>query len=270
MSVDADIFAFFGKQGLILFIGGVRVLCFCSFVPFLGGGVIPAQLRFALAMGASVFMYPCMASLSCPEWGGALFWLWAGGVLLKEILVGMVLAYTVSIIFWVMLSTGFLLDNQRGSSMGQTADPSSGESTSLFGAFLNQTAIYLFFSSGVFLQVLTLLLASYQISPPGFELSQAALTAIPLFLLEQFSRLMLSIVVFAAPIVLICLLADVSLGIVNRFAPQLNVFFLSMPIKSALGLGMIFLYLGTLLPLITKELFGISGHINAFWSLVRS
>jgi type III secretion protein T len=60
----------------------------------------------------------------------------------------------------------------------------------------------------------------------------------------------------------------VSLGIINRFAPQLNVFFLSMPIKSALGLLMILLYLRTLLPLITRELFAINGQAEAFLRVI--
>ena len=38
-------------------------------------------------------------------------------------------------------------------------------------------------------------------------------------------------------------LATLGLGFVNRTAPQLNVFFLSMPIKSALGVAMLIIYL---------------------------
>ena len=38
-------------------------------------------------------------------------------------------------------------------------------------------------------------------------------------------------------------LATIGLGFVNRTAPQLNVFFLSMPVKSALGIAMLVLYL---------------------------
>jgi len=257
----------YSAQGMLLFIGYVRLLTFFILVPFMGGDAVPGQLRVALAFILSLFVYPTFAALAPPE-SGLPFFLWLLLTLGKELLIGFILAYTASVIFWAMLSTGFLLDNQRGAGMGQITDPSSGESTSLFGSFLNQVSVYILFSSGAFVQIVLLLLASYSICPPGIEFSPVAEQAIPFFLMGQFSRLMTIAVVFSAPIVLICLLCDVSLGIINRFAPQLNVFFLSMPIKSALGLLMILLYLRTLLPLITRELFAINGQAEAFLRVI--
>ena len=44
-------------------------------------------------------------------------------------------------------------------------------------------------------------------------------------------------------------------GLVNRTAPQLNVFFLSMPVKSALGIAMLVVYIPFILDMLmyTKE-----------------
>jgi type III secretion protein T len=44
-------------------------------------------------------------------------------------------------------------------------------------------------------------------------------------------------------VIMVMFLATVGLGLVNRTAPQLNVFFLSMPIKSALGIAFLIIYL---------------------------
>jgi type III secretion protein T len=255
------------EHGLTLFIGSVRLLVFFSMVPFLSGEAVPAQLRFSLSVLMAFFVYPAYAGLQPPP--GAPFYLWLAGVLGKEMLVGFLMAYTASVVFWAMLSVGFIMDNQRGAGMAQATDPATGESTSLFGGFLHQSAIYIFFSSGAFLQMLLLLLHSYAICPPGFELSAGAREGIPIFLMGQFARLMSMAVLFAAPIMLICLLTDVSLGIVNRISPQLNVFFLSLPIKSALALFMIMLYMGTLLPLIGQELFSLGGHLEPLWNVLR-
>ncbi|MDR0467145.1 MAG: type III secretion system export apparatus subunit SctT [Deltaproteobacteria bacterium] len=255
-------------QALIFFVCCVRLLSFFVLVPFLGGEAVPAQLRFSLSVLLALFVYPVFAGLHPPE-SGTPFFLWLLCVLGKELLVGFLLAYTASVVFWAMLSVGFIMDNQRGAGMAQAADPASGESTSLFGGFLHQVAIYIFFSSGAFLQMLLLLLSSYIACPPGFDLSAGAGESIPFFLLGQFSRLLVMTIVFSAPIMLVCLLSDVSLGIVNRVAPQLNVFFLSMPIKSALGLLMIMLYMGTLLPLINQELFSFGGRLESLWSVLR-
>ncbi|MCL1890233.1 MAG: type III secretion system export apparatus subunit SctT [Desulfovibrionaceae bacterium] len=253
---------------LIFFIGCVRLMVFFFFVPFLSGEAVPSQLRFSLSALLAFFVYPIFAGLN-PPGSGLPFFLWLFCVLGKELLVGFLLAYTASVVFWAMLSVGFIMDNQRGAGMAQATDPVSGEATSLFGGFLHQTTIYIFFSSGAFLQMLLLLLSSYGVCPPGFELGASAKEGIPFFLLGQFSRLMVMTIVFAAPIMLVCLLSDVSLGIVNRIAPQLNVFFLSMPIKSALGLLMIMLYMGTILPLINQELFSFGARLENMWNVLR-
>ena len=47
----------------------------------------------------------------------------------------------------------------------------------------------------------------------------------------------------SAPVIIVMFLATLGLGLVNRTAPQLNVFFLSMPVKSALGVAMLIVYL---------------------------
>jgi type III secretion protein T len=258
----------FAGQAVLFFLGCVRLLTFFSLVPFLSGTAVPGQLRFALSALLAFFVYPAFAGLHPPE-AGAPFFFWLFGVLGKEMLVGFLLAYTASVVFWAMLSVGFIIDNQRGAGMAQATDPASGESTSLFGSFLHQATIYIFFSSGAFLQMLLLLLHSYGVCPPGFELAAGTREGIPFFLLAQFARLMVMAVLFSAPIMLVCLLSDVSLGIVNRISPQLNVFFLSMPIKSALGLLMIMLYMGTLLPLINQELFSLGGRLESLWNVLR-
>jgi type III secretion protein T len=258
----------FTGQAVPFFIGCIRLLIFFSLVPFLSGEAVPGQLRFSLSVLSAFFVYPAFAGLHPPE-AGAPFFLWLLCAVGKEMLVGFLLAYTASVVFWAMLSTGFIIDNQRGAGTAQATDPASGESTSLFGTFLHQSTIYIFFSNGAFLQMLLLLLSSYVACPPGFELSAGAREGIPFFLLAQFSRLMVMAVLFSAPIMLVCLLSDVSLGIVNRISPQLNVFFLSMPIKSALGLLMIMLYMSTLLPLIGRELFASGGRLEGLWNVLR-
>ena len=256
------------EHGGVFFIGSIRPIVFFTFAPFLAGHSVPGQLRFSLGMLIALFAFPAFGGLRPPV-GETEFFLWTLCVLGKEVLSGFILAYSAGIVFWAMLSVGFIMDNQRGAGMAQAEDPISGESSSPMGGFLNQIATYIFFSSGAFAQVIVFLLASYTTCPPGFDLGTGAREGIPFFLLGQFSRLMVMAIVFSAPIVLICLLSDISLGIVNRFAPQLNVFFLSMPIKSALGLFMIMLYLGELMPLVTRELFSIGMYMDAFWGVAR-
>jgi type III secretion protein T len=65
------------------------------------------------------------------------------------------------------------------------------------------------------------------------------------------------IAILAAPMVICMFLVDFSLGLVNRFAPSLNVFFLSMPIKSALSLLVLVLYTATFVIFLGEDFMGM-------------
>jgi type III secretion protein T len=66
----------------------------------------------------------------------------------------------------------------------------------------------------------------------------------------------------AAPALVVMSLIDLSLGLINRFAQQLNVFSLTMPIKSWVGTWLVLLLLGTFLDVITRRLFENRGLLN--------
>jgi type III secretion protein T len=54
--------------------------------------------------------------------------------------------------------------------------------------------------------------------------------------------LMLTMFCLAAPILIVLFLTEFGLGLVNRFAPQLNVFFLAIPVKSWLSVMLSLMY----------------------------
>ena len=77
----------------------------------------------------------------------------------------------------------------------------------------------------------------------------------PTQILGTLDGMLRATVVIAAPVIILMFLATIGLGLVNRTAPQLNVFFLSMPVKSALGIGMLIIYLPFILDMLmyTKD-----------------
>lgn len=167
-----------------------------------------------------------------------------GVIILKETLIGMLLGYLAGMLFWTVQCAGFFIDNQRGASMASETDPLSGDQTSPLGSFFFQSAVYLFFSSGAFLAMLGTVYASYEIWPVAtlIPLSAFADIDVPLFFAGRVGWLMLMMVLLSGPIVVACLLTDVSLGLINRFASQLNVYVLAMPIKSGVAMFLLLFY----------------------------
>jgi len=69
-------------------------------------------------------------------------------------------------------------------------------------------------------------------------------------------------ILLAAPVVIAMFMTEFSLGLVSRFAPQLNVFFLAMPIKSAVGTLILVIYAGLLMSFFQDELQKLSEHFT--------
>lgn len=127
--------------------------------------------------------------------------------------------------------------------------PITGDETSPTGSFLVQSTVYAFFATGSFAALLALLYSTYEIWPV-FSFLPAELfekTGAALFFGEKLAQLAANIMLISAPIVLACLFADAALGLVNRFAPQLNVYVLAIPVKCAAASFLLLFYFAVLM-----------------------
>lgn len=211
-----------------------RMLAAFSVVPVLGGQSVQGIVKNSLVLSFALIMYPVVA----PTLPADLSTLTILGIMAKEIAIGILFGFLAAIVFWAAESIGFVIDNQRGTTMASVVDPLSGSQTSPLGSLFQQAVIVLFFTSGGFLFLLGSLYESYRIWPV-FSFMPRLEPAFALFFLQQVDQLMAIVVVLAAPVVIAVFVAEYGLGLINRFAPALNVFFLSMPIKSGVALFVI-------------------------------
>ena len=97
----------------------------------MGGNILTGQLRTTVVFACYLILHPAIVA-SLPETQGlspSTFALY-GAILVKETLIGMLLGYLSGMLFWTIQCAGFFIDNQRGASMAEGADPLSGEQTS--------------------------------------------------------------------------------------------------------------------------------------------
>lgn len=158
-------------------------------------------------------------------------------VAIKEIIIGALIGFCVAIPFWAIEMAGTIIDTIRGTSMASALNPMLGEQSSVFGIFFSQILVVTFFVGGGFNATLDAIYQSYLTLPVGDSLVASAALA-PFFMRQWRAMLDLS-VSFAMPAIVIMVFVDIALGFVNRSAQQLNVFFIAMPIKSALALFML-------------------------------
>jgi len=189
--------------------------------------------------------------------------------LAKEAALGFVLGYLVGWIFWAVQGAGALIDNQRGSSMASSMDPLQGQETSLLGIAFSQVFLtYLYITGGV-LPVIGLLYRSFALWPAtrGLPILSDRFPALVLGVFDHAARF---VVVIAAPIVAVMFLAEFALAMVSRFAPQIQVFVLAMPIKSLLAMFMLIFYFSSLLPYAAGQTSLVQGYIASLYALMQS
>lgn len=227
-----------------------RLLAAFMIMPIFTKEVLPGLVRNGVVVGLALFIYP-IATVNAP--GEAFTAINGFAILIKEVVIGMLIGYSAAAMFWAIESTGFFIDNQRGATMASSIDPLTGSQTSPLGIFLVQALTVVFFVSGGFLLFLGALYKSYQLWPIFSFFPVLNLDAVP-YLLGILDRLMGLAVLLAAPMIITMFMAEFSLGLISRFAPQLNVFFLAMPVKSAVGIFILVLAIGLMLGYLSNEL----------------
>lgn len=208
-------------------------------VPFLGGESIQLSVRTSIIFSLGVILYPMLAPTVPHEHTSPLI---VTALFFKESLLGLLLGFLAAKTFWIALGIGMVVDNQRGATIAESLDPSSNEQVSPMGQFFQQALIALFYTGGGFLIFLAVMFETYRVWPI-FTFFPELSGNFPEFFLGQLDEIMMLTVVLAAPMLITMFLSELGLGFINRFAPQLNVFFLAMPIKSLVAFIVLIFYL---------------------------
>lgn len=228
----------FGIWNLFL-LSLARVLPVVAITPFFGSKSIPNPAKMAIALCVATVMLPHLATTS--KLFPVMNWTYAG-LFIKEIFIGTIIAYIATIPFWVAQSSGIVIDFMRGASSMIGQDPTMRNQVSSLGILYNQMTIVLFYSIGGATIFLSTLMNSYIILPPDTWIH-------PIFFAKNFpfwkqvitlaSHIMAMALQLAAPAIVGGLMAEVFLGIANRMAPQVQIAFLGISIRSMLAIGLL-------------------------------
>ncbi len=246
-----------------------RMLAIFLVLPLFNRQLIPGILRMGVACALCIMLAPLLA----PKAAHLQLGLGVLGIMVKEAMIGFIFGLFAAIPFWGLEAVGFIIDNQRGASIASTVNPLTGHDSSPLGMLFNQAFIVFFLVSGGFVLLLSAIYSSYLIWPVFDWFPNLRMDAAP-WLLDLLDRLVKLAIVLAGPVLIAMFLAEMGLALISRFTPQLQVFFLAMPIKSALAMLILGLYAGTLFEYARAELAGygeLATHIDRLlgWGGVR-
>jgi type III secretion protein T len=229
-----------------LFLSAARPLAFIF--------VLPLFTRFGLQQG--LIQGAIMVAFAAPVFPGLTAELSALGplqlvdllvLMIKEMLIGVILALILGLPLWAVVAAGDMIDMQRGASMSTIVDPGSGDETTLTGTLFFLVTALVLVSSGWFIEVLLeSLYGTYaawpvlQTLPPLDAEAGAGALAILDSLFETG-------LVLALPILGPLLLAELALGLAGKYTQQINVMFVAMSMKQIIYILILPIYFGSLI-----------------------
>ncbi|MBN2555744.1 MAG: flagellar biosynthetic protein FliR [Anaerolineales bacterium] len=240
-------------QAQVFFLALTRVMAMIVHVPVLGGSGIPNRIKigFGVLLAMVILTWdPLPASRE------ALSLVALAVQIARELLIGTLAGFGAVLTFGAIQMAGDVMGMGSGFRAAQMLNPALG----LQGSSMNQ--FFVVVATLVFLAVdgHHLFLIAIQRT---FDMLPLA-TALPVFsserLLATTGQLIGAGVQIALPVFGAVLLTDLSLGLLARVAPQIQVFFLGVPVKLGIGIAALLFSLGVLFPLLRDLFSSIGDH----------
>ena len=240
----------------------VRIVTIIAFLPIFGAQPVPFQLKIALALLLSVILFPLVMN-SGPVLPGTFSTGLFVMVLIKEVLVGLAIGFVTSFLFTAVQFAGKLVDTEIGFGFVELVDPFSNEPVTVLGQLqvIIFTILFLMFNGHYFLIIA--IQRSFELVPlmgvqfPGGKLAFHITVLI--------GNIFVLAIKFAAPVYVTLVLTELALGVVARTVPQMNIFFVGLPLKIVVGMGSVFIVLPLLASLFRNT---VEVLIQDIWRLL--
>jgi len=218
--------------------------------PFYRFVFFPMTVKIALVGILSILLVPLVGDVPLPS--GVLPLAIGLG---REVLIGFTIGLATNFIFTGIEFAGHLMGYQMGLAMANVYDPSRGAQVSIIGRLLGLMAMLIFLSANGHLLIIMTIKKSFDIIPPyGFHLSEG-LAAGVLGLSREIFILGLKL---AAPVMAVVFFLNLTLGILAKAVPQLNMFVVGFAVVIAAGFFVLLLSL----PMLQ---WGMEKALNQMW-----
>ncbi|WP_294157254.1 flagellar biosynthetic protein FliR [uncultured Selenomonas sp.] len=248
-----DLFTLLQDHAAVFLLLLTRTSGLFMIAPFFGSMNIPMQVRAGASLAFAVVLFPVVDGLSTVAAPTTLLAYTAA--VIAELFVGWLIGFVAYVCFSAIHMAGKVMDMQVGFAVVNVMDPTSGQQIPLIGSFLYNLSIIVFLVTNGHHMLITALAESFHLVPlmtmqPNLSLSMIMVN----FVYGVFVTGMK----VAMPVTFAILLVNVSLGILARTMPQLNIFVVGIPMQLMVGVGV----LAMLLPFYVMFLGGMFDEMH--------
>jgi flagellar biosynthetic protein FliR len=213
-----------------------RILALLATAPVFNNAALPVRVRLIAGLAVTLALAPALPpppAIAAGSWPGML-------VLVQQMLIGVLLGFTLRIVFAAVDIAGELIGLQMGLGFATFFDPTSGGQTPVVAEFLGLLTLLIYLAMNGHLLSLSALAESFTLLPvSATPIHAAAFSA----LMAWSATLFTTGVLLALPLITALLIANIALGVLARIAQQLNLFAVGFPVTLALGFVVLLLSL---------------------------
>ena len=213
---------------LAFFLAFIRALAWLIVVPpFSSRQVIPSTALIGIAGGLGILAVPQISHGHIPTDTAGLV-----GAVVLQIFTGAAMGLCIRILLSAVTAAGGMVDLFGGLNLPPAVDPLSENQTPMIGQFYEQVAMVLLFVTNGEL----LLVRGFETSFGAAGLTLSSSAAASNVLTADLATFFTATLEIAAPIVVVLFATQISLGMLSKAAPQVNVWILGFPVQALLSL----------------------------------
>jgi flagellar biosynthetic protein FliR len=213
---------------LAFFLAFIRALAWLVVVPpFSNRQIVPRMALVGVAGGLGILAVPQIAHTHIPTDTAGLI-----GAIVLQIFTGAALGLSVLVLLSAITAAGSMVDLFGGLNLPPAVDPLSENQTPMIGQFYEQVGMVLLFVTNGEL----LLVRGFETSfgAAGLTLSSSATASN--VLTADLATFFTATLEIAAPLIVVLFTVQISLAMLSKAAPQINVWILGFPIQAMLSL----------------------------------
>lgn len=254
----------YGSEKIQIFVllmmrtGGLMVTA-----PIFSHRSIPKRLTISMTLGLTIVLMPLFMDAALPQVQNL-----TGLLILcaKEIFIGLIFGLLFTIIFLGVKLAGSIVGYQIGFAMVNVMDPESSSQVSIISEFWYLIAVLVFLMLNGHHIIITGLFQSFQVLPLGLTAPSGSIGE--WFMKYSMFTFVLALK-FAAPVIMTVFLIEVSMGILARTMPQMNIFIVGFPLKIFTGLLMISMSLPVFAYVLKKVCLNLDNELEYLMSLFK-
>jgi flagellar biosynthetic protein FliR len=218
-----------------------RIGTMLMLLPGLGEMTVPVRVRLTVALVLAAVLLPLHRDdyqLDLTALGPLI------SMLARELLIGAVLGMTARLAMSALQVAGSVIAQQLGLGFVTAIDPTQGQQGVLVGNFLGVLGVTLIFATDLHYLVIAALNDSYTLFAPGAVPLIGDVAALTTQTIASAFKIGVQL---SAPFLVFGMLFNLGLGVLSRLMPQMQVYFIGLPLSILIGLMILVLVLGAMM-----------------------